>query len=145
MQPRLIKGDLAVDDRGKLSFVNDFDFKDVKRFYTVQNHIGYNMRGWHGHKKEAKYALVTRGWAVFVAKEFNKREGAEREVYKFALSADKPEILCIPGGYYHAFQTKTHDTQVMFFSTATLEESKDDDFRLTFTIPDYDYFKTEVR
>ena len=31
-------GDLAVDDRGEVGFVNDFDFAGVKRFYTVRNH-----------------------------------------------------------------------------------------------------------
>ena len=32
-QPVLMKGGLAVDDRGEVGFVNDFDFKEVKRFY----------------------------------------------------------------------------------------------------------------
>lgn len=146
MEPDLIKGDIAVDDRGKLGFVNGFDFKDVKRFYMVENYVGTNIRGWHGHKKEAKYALVVKGWAIFVAKEMEaEQEGAERKAFKFALSADKPEILHIPGGYYHAFQTRTPDTKVLFFSTASLDESKDDDFRLKFLIPDFDLFNVEVR
>ena len=33
-------GDVAVDDRGEVGFVNDFDFAGVKRFYAVRNHSG---------------------------------------------------------------------------------------------------------
>ena len=51
----LINGGIAVDDRGQLSFVNDFDFKDVKRFYMVENHEKGFIRAWHGHKKDVKY------------------------------------------------------------------------------------------
>ena len=28
---KVLEGGVAVDDRGQLSFVNDFDFKNVKR------------------------------------------------------------------------------------------------------------------
>jgi len=140
-QPKLIKGDIAIDDRGKLIFANDFDFKKVKRFYQVQNYAGTNIRGWHGHKKEAKFAYVIRGWAIFVLKNMD----AVKELDKFALSADKPEILYIPPGYYHAFQTRTPDTQIIFYSTASLKESADDDFRLEFLVADYDLFNVKVR
>ena len=34
----LINGGVAVDDRGSVRFVNDFDFEGVKRFYQVQNY-----------------------------------------------------------------------------------------------------------
>jgi dTDP-4-dehydrorhamnose 3,5-epimerase-like enzyme len=144
MPPRLIKGDISVDDRGKLGFVNDFTFPGVKRFYMVENYAGTNIRGWHGHKKEAKYALVVRGWAIFVIKPL-ERTGKELEITKFALSADKPEVLFIPPGYYHAFQTRTPDSQIMFFSTASLEESKDDDIRLKFLQLDYNLFNVGIR
>ncbi len=36
--PVVINGKIAVDDRGSLSFVNDFTFDRVKRFYLVNNH-----------------------------------------------------------------------------------------------------------
>ena len=57
----LINGGVAVDDRGQLSFVNDFDFTDVKRFYMVENHEQGFIRAWHGHKKEGKYVYVPSG------------------------------------------------------------------------------------
>ena len=63
-EPRLISGNIGIDDRGEVGFVNDFDFAEVKRFYTVANHRQGFIRAWHGHKKEAKYVTVVQGAAL---------------------------------------------------------------------------------
>lgn len=120
----LINGGLSVDDRGRVSFVNDFDFKDVKRFYLVSNHSKGFVRAWHGHEKEAKYIFVVKG-SILVGAVPLGGELPER----YVLSADKPQVLYIPAGYANGFKTLTEGARVMFFSTATLEESKDDDIR----------------
>ena len=57
----LLNGGLAVDDRGQVSFVNDFHFENVKRFYMVSNHKQGFIRAWHGHKNESKYVSVVSG------------------------------------------------------------------------------------
>jgi dTDP-4-dehydrorhamnose 3,5-epimerase len=53
-----ISGNIAIDDRGSLRFINDFNFEGVKRFYQVQNHCKNFIRAWHGHIKEAKYVYL---------------------------------------------------------------------------------------
>ena len=117
-------GGLAVDDRGQLSFVNDFDFKDVKRFYMVENHeLGF-IRAWHGHKNEGKYVYVPSG-AVLVGTVNLDTD----ELNKFVLSASKPQVLYIPPGYANGFMNLQNDTKVIFFSTSTLEDSMGDDIR----------------
>lgn len=128
---KLIEGGLAVDDRGQVVFVNNFDFKGVKRFYMVSNHSAGFIRAWHAHKKEAKYVLVTQGAAIIGAVKISNwvKPYKKAEVQRFVLSAKKPSILYIPAGYANGFRTLTEDTQVIFFSTSTLEESKGDDFR----------------
>ena len=35
---QVLNGGVFTDDRGESRFVNDFDFKNVKRFYQVENH-----------------------------------------------------------------------------------------------------------
>ena len=129
--PKLIEGDLAVDDRGRLTFANDFDFKGVKRFYMVANHLPGFVRAWHAHKKEAKYVLVAQGAAVVGAVEIKnwQRPNKKAQVYRYVLSAQKPALLYIPPGFANGFMTLTAETQVIFFSTSSLEESKGDDFR----------------
>lgn len=126
----LINGGLAVDDRGTVTFVNDFDFKDVKRFYMVQNHVKGFVRAWHGHKKEAKYALVVQGSVLL---RYVPLDGLNKDVESVVLSDKQPKILYIPAGYANGFKTLTDDAQVMFFSTVTMEEAADDDFRFEAT------------
>src|SRR5262245_66287388 len=60
-EPRLIAGGIAVDDRGAVRFVNDFDFAGVKRFYWVTNHRSGLVRAWHAHRRETKHVTVLRG------------------------------------------------------------------------------------
>ena len=54
----ILDGGIATDDRGCVRFVNDFNFKGVKRFYQVENHRQGFIRAWHGHKKEGKYVYT---------------------------------------------------------------------------------------
>ena len=121
---KLINGGVAVDDRGQLSFVNDFDFKDVKRFYMVENHeLGF-IRAWHGHEKEGKYVYVSNGAILIGAVNLNTEL-----VDRFVLSSSKPQVLYIPPGYANGFMNLQDNTKVIFFSTSTLEESIGDDIR----------------
>lgn len=62
-----IDGNLAVDDRGTLRFINDFAFEGVKRFYQVENHESGFCRAFHGHRKEGKYVYVAKGAAIVAA------------------------------------------------------------------------------
>jgi dTDP-4-dehydrorhamnose 3,5-epimerase-like enzyme len=130
-KPVILSGGLAVDDRGEVGFVNDFRFKDVKRFYTVSNHRAGFIRAWHGHRKEAKYVTAVAGSAVVAAVKIDDWETPSRElpVERFVLSARKPAVLYIPSGYANGFMSLTDDLKLIFFSTSTLEESMGDDIR----------------
>ena len=129
--PKLIKGGLAVDDRGVVSFVNDFNFQNVKRFYAVENHKQGFIRAWHGHKNEGKYVLLAKGSALVCAVEIDNWENPSKnlEVHRFVLSDKNPSVLFIPKGYANGFMSLSEDTKLIFFSTSTLEESLGDDFR----------------
>lgn len=123
----LIQGGLAVDDRGSVTFINDFNFEGVKRFYQVENHkIGF-IRAWHGHKKEGKYVYVVQGTALVGVVNM-----ITEEVSKFVLSSKSPKILWIPAGNYNGFKSLEENTKIIFFSTTTLEESLGDDIRQEF-------------
>lgn len=120
----MLNGGIFVDDRGVLRFVNSFDFNGIKRFYQVGNHERGFIRAWHGHKKEEKYVYVAKGtaWIGVIDME-------TEEVEKFVLSDKNPKILHIPTGKYNGFQTLEEDTQIIFFTTSTVEETKGDDIR----------------
>jgi dTDP-4-dehydrorhamnose 3,5-epimerase len=131
MGPEVWRGGLSVDDRGQVGFVNDFDFADVRRFYTVSNHDQGFVRAWHGHRREAKYVFVVSGAALVCCLEPDDWEApsAELPVHRFVLSERSPAVLRVPSGYVNGFMTLTSDTKLIFFSTSTLEDSLGDDIR----------------
>lgn len=143
--PKLIEGGLAVDDRGQIIFANDFDFRNVKRFYMVKNHKAGMVRAWHGHKKEAKFVLCVDGAAVVGAVKIDNWDNPNKyaEINRFALSSKKPALLYIPAGYANGFMSLNDDTQLIFFSTSTLDESKGDDIR--FPARYWDVWQVEER
>ena len=126
-KPKIINGGVAVDDRGYVRFVNEFDFDQVKRFYQVSNHRKGFIRAWHGHLKEGKYVYVSSGTALVGIVDMENEE-----LSKFVLSSTNPKILWIPPGYYNGFKSLEDNTSILFFSTSTLDESLDDDIRKDF-------------
>jgi dTDP-4-dehydrorhamnose 3,5-epimerase len=129
--PALLEGGLGVDDRGQVAFVNGFGFEGVKRFYMVSNHRQGFIRAWHGHQREAKYVTVVQGSALVCAVKVDDWEHPSREaqVHRHVLSSLKPSVLFIPAGYANGFMSLTEDAKLMFFSTSTVEESRNDDIR----------------
>jgi len=140
-KPELIEANLALDDRGHLSFINDFNFKGVKRFYVVENMSTKTIRAFHGHKKEAKYAYVPVGSAIVAAVRMDHTElpSKKNEVHRFVLSARKPSVLFIPSGYANGFRFLEKGSKIIFFSTSSLEESKKDDYRFP-----HDYWGRDI-
>lgn len=129
--PVLLEGGLGVDDRGQVAFVNGFGFEGVKRFYMVSNHRQGFIRAWHGHKHEAKYVSVVQGSALVCAVKVDDWEhpSVEAQIHRHVLSAQKPSVLFIPAGFANGFMSLTEDAKLMFFSTSTVEESRNDDIR----------------
>jgi dTDP-4-dehydrorhamnose 3,5-epimerase len=129
--PRLIAGGVAVDDRGELGFVNDFDFGGVRRFYTVRNHRAGFVRAWHAHRREAKYVTVVRGAAIVACVAIDDWDAPSRgaSVARYVLSDRKPSVLYVPAGYANGAMTLSEDAVIMYFSTSTLAESAADDVR----------------
>ena len=123
MEPTLINGGLATDDRGTVRFVNEFNFDGVKRFYQVQNHRAGFIRAWHGHHKEGKYVYVAKGTAIIGAVPIDmmiEKNVDQSKVFKTVLSSNNPKVLFIPAGYANGFKSLEENTIVQFFSTSTL-------------------------
>jgi dTDP-4-dehydrorhamnose 3,5-epimerase len=129
--PTLIEGQIRLDDRGSVSFVNDFDFHGVKRCYLVCNYRAGFVRAWHAHRKEAKYVTVVQGAAVVAAVKIDNWEAPSvtAKVHRYVLSSANPGVLFIPAGHANGFMSLTEDAKLMFFSTSTLDEGRDDDIR----------------
>jgi dTDP-4-dehydrorhamnose 3,5-epimerase-like enzyme len=133
MEPTFLDGGgLAVDDRGEVGFVNGFDFQGVKRFYMLENHqVGF-IRAWHAHRREAKYVLVVAGAALVAAVKIEgdwAKPSQATPVFRKVMSTKKPSVLYIPPGYANGAMSMTKDAKIVYFSTATIAETHDDDVR----------------
>jgi len=135
LKPHLFEGGLGIDDRGEVAYVNDFSVDGLRRFYIVSNHRAGFVRAWHGHRRESKYVTVVQGSAVVAAVHIDNWEhpSAAASVHRYVLSARQPTVLYIPPGYANGFMSLTADAKLVFFSTATVEESKADDIRFAAT------------
>jgi dTDP-4-dehydrorhamnose 3,5-epimerase-like enzyme len=146
MKIEQIVGGKAVDERGSVSFVNDFNFENVKRFYQISNHSQGFVRAWHGHMHEAKYVYVNAGVFKIGVIKLQKCDSHESGynfdmtsgISKYIITADQPRFLYIPAGYANGFMNLTSDNIITFYSTSTLEESKNDDYRYR-----YDHMNSE--
>lgn len=137
MEPKIINGGIATDDRGSVRFVNEFNFDGVKRFYQIQNHRSGFIRAWHGHHKEGKYVYVAKGSAIIGAVPIGmmiEKNIDQSKVFKTVLSSNNPKVLFIPAGYANGFKSLEAGTIVQFFSTSTLEDSLGDDIRFDYDL-----------
>lgn len=137
----LLAGNIFVDDRGTLSCVNDFSFKDIKRFYQIENFDTDTTRAFHGHMKEAKYVYVLSGSIILCSVFLDdwKNPSKDAPVARVVLSARKPQIAFIPAQHANGFRSLEPGTKVLFFSTTSLEESKGDDYRFP-----HDYWGNKI-
>lgn len=132
--PVLINGKRFTDDRGFLSFANDLDLYNFKRFYIVENHEQNFIRAWHGHLLESKVFFPIQGtFLIAVSKLSDTGEPAEGFYpEKFILSAENPTALKVPAGYTNGTKSLTPNAKLLVLSNKNLEESKNDDYRLPF-------------
>lgn len=130
-EPHLLQGGIHVDERGEVGFVNDFDFRGVRRFYTLATHRAGTVRAWHGHKVEAKYFFVVRGGLLVcsVAVDDWTNPSPGLPIHRFELSEHNPVVLHVPAGHANGIMSLTDESKAVVFSTATLAESQADDFR----------------
>ena len=133
-EPTVIVGGRATDDRGALGFINGFDLSEFKRFYTVENHEAGFTRAWHGHLKESKAILVLRGTALVCAVKMTdtKSPSKDEPLKRVVLSESSTSALFVPAGYANGFKTLTADALIMVFSSTSLDESLNDDYRFPF-------------
>ena len=127
----LIKGNTYSDERGTLCFVNDFDLKPVRRFYTISHPDINIIRAWQGHKIENKHFFVTKGSFLFgwVKVDNWDNPSGSLNVNRQTLTAHDPRILTIAAGCANGFKALEPDSTVIVFSDLTLNESANDMYR----------------
>lgn len=131
MLPFIIQGNNYKDNRGAISFVNDFSFDNIVRFYIIENSEENELRAWQGHKLDTKYFYCVKGvFQVSYVKIDNwENPSSSLTVESVVLDETDSKILCIPLGYANAIKSLTAGSKLLSFSTLPLDMVKDDDFR----------------
>jgi dTDP-4-dehydrorhamnose 3,5-epimerase len=127
----LIPGGQHADERGTVSFVNEFDFKGVDRFYWVTAGEVNVLRGWVGHRREQKWFTVAQGEVLVavVRPDDWERPSQDLPVARYLLSAAHPQVLHKPPGHATASVNLNKEAVLLVFSSGKIEAAKSDDFR----------------
>lgn len=131
MKPALFSINSSSDERGKVSFVNDFDMTDIKRSYVVTNTLTKTVRAWHGHLNEKKWITVQKGEFLVCAIKVDNFDKPDKdsEVKEYILNAES-SVLFVPSGYVNGAMNLTEENEIRYFSSSNLEDSTNDDFRI---------------
>lgn len=129
--PKVIQGGNFSDHRGTISYVNDFSFQDIERFYIISNSDKNPIRAWQGHKLDAKnfYCLSGSFKIHFVKIDNWENPSKDLVVETIFVSESDSKIVHIPAGYANAIQSLENNSKLISFSTLHLKDVKDDDVR----------------
>ena len=129
--PTIIKGASFKDERGEISFVNDFNLSNIKRFYIIKHFKERIIRAWQGHKIERKYFYIINGYFLVNLIKIDNWDSPSKllEPLQFNLDSKNNNILFIPEGYANGFVNLENNSELLVFSSVTLQESIEDDFR----------------
>lgn len=131
LAPSVILGNYHQDNRGKVSFVNDFDMTLVKRFYQIRQPYIEVIRAWQGHQKESKWFYCIQGNFTinYVKPENWSFPTGSEQIVSLKLDEAHPCVLYIPAGFVTGIKSDATNAVLMIYSDCTLDESIADDFR----------------
>lgn len=126
-----IRGGEYTDARGKLIFFNDFDMKEVRRFYVIEHPDTNIVRAWQAHKKEQKWFYVIEGsFKIIIVKPPEWLENSEESIpEEFILESKKTTLLHVPGGYANGFRALEPNSKLMVFSDYAIADAGTDEYR----------------
>jgi len=127
----VIQGGQYEDARGKLIFFNDFDMKEVRRFYVIEHPDISLVRAWQGHKKEKKWFCVLKGSfkVVLIKPDDWNNPSEDLKAEEFTLKDESNKILYIPGNFANGLKALEPKSKIMIFSSFTIDESSKDNHR----------------
>lgn len=129
-QITIISGNIHVDDRGSIKFVNDFGMTAIKRFYIIENADTNVIRGWRGHRTEQRWFYSIDGSFEIKLVCIDNWQSPDRGLPKTSLQLTGKEqsVLHIPAGYASAFKALEPKSRLMVFADYGIEHSVEDDY-----------------
>ncbi|WP_281231882.1 WxcM-like domain-containing protein [Flavobacterium gelatinilyticum] len=131
MNPQIIQGGNFSDHRGTISYVNDFTFEDIERFYIISNSEENPIRAWQGHKLDAKnFYCVSGSFKIHYVKIDNwEIPSKDLLIETIAVSEFDSKVVHIPAGFANAIESLEKNSKLISFSTLPLVNVKEDEAR----------------
>ncbi|HCA07585.1 WxcM-like domain-containing protein [Chryseobacterium sp.] len=126
--PKIFEGGKYSDERGSLTFNNNFNASEIKRMYHIENADTEFIRGWTGHKIEQRWFSALQGSFLIRLIKIDDWENPSKElqILRFDLDSDNLNILHIPRGYASAIQAKKDNSKLLVMADYSLGEIHDD-------------------
>lgn len=124
---KVLSGGNFSDERGTLTFNNDFDMSAVKRVYTLQNTAIDFVRGWQGHTIEQRWFSCVQGSLKIQCIHLDSSEDPNKDlpIEEFILSSECLDVLHIPAGYVTSIQGLNKEAKLLSMSDYKLGEVDD--------------------
>lgn len=131
MNPKVIQGGNFSDHRGSISYVNEFTFENIERFYIISNSDENPIRAWQGHKLDAKnfYCLAGSFKIHFIKIDNWENPSKDLPIETILVSESDSKIVHIPAGYANAIESIESNSKLISFSTLPLTKVSEDDVR----------------
>ena len=128
MQPQIIKGNHHKDDRGTLTFNNDFNALGIKRVYTIENESLDFLRAWQGHQIEQRWFSAVAGSFKIKLIEIDdwKNPTKDLTILEFILNSENLDILHVPRGFATSIQSLEDHSKLLLFADYQLGEIQDE-------------------
>lgn len=133
----LLEGKKYQDERGIITYNNDFDATEIKRIYTIENHSTDFIRGWQGHKIEQRWFASIKGSFEISVIEVDDFTNPSKDliIQKYILTDDVLTYLHIPSGHITAILARENESKLLVLADYGLGEINDE-YRYNL-----DYFK----
>lgn len=136
--PQFLEGKKHQDERGIITYNNDFDASEVKRIYTIENNSTDLIRGWQGHKMEQRWFSAIKGsFKIQILSIAYFEKGLKGlQPYSFVLKADQMDILHVPAGFVSSIQALEVGAKLLVLADYEVGEV-DDEFRFEYHPDDF--------
>lgn len=124
----ILHGKAHQDNRGIITFNNEFDASEIKRIYTIENHSPDFIRGWQGHKIEQRWFACMKGSfevSVIEVDDFTN-PSKDLTIQKYLLTDEVLTYLHVPSGCITAIQAKQDGSKLLVLADYGLGEINDE-------------------
>lgn len=123
-----LKGNRHEDQRGIITFNNEFDVSAVKRIYTIENVSLDFIRGWQGHKIEQRWFACMNGAFEIKMIEIDNFQQPSRELQAktYNLNTSGLDFLHIPAGHITAIRALDKASKLLVLADYKMNEIEDE-------------------